>query len=539
MKDRNIETVGPSKSSKKRKKTKKAKDALSGTPSTSVTEQVKGSDIGTSPTKPHKAADGDHSGDNINKQESDISPKDRKEVSIAPHKADNGDHFGANVNMQEININPEDRKEVSGMDTISTSFLATDKEIDNVIQNVVESVQQIRKGQVDSQLMDGTSRKTTRKKRSSYKKKSAESEKVNENVGDKPAPADNIGEVAEVMKQAKLANADSTIQLHGSNLEGEKEITFDNDPHSPQSSQVKPHRLERNREGSCVKAVVHVNPSDSGHTKGNTDAKEVSCESNGIDFNDYFLPSQNSHKNVDSAEVLVDKATETRRVDGKMKVKVDKSKHDAHYHGPSPDMHSSQRLNENHAFGVNTQGDNSSTGELLSSVSNTKSENVVLQPNEEPLNASRSVAKALPCSTSDKFDSVPEEARIPNAAKPSVTSAHAKSKRATPNSSLENSKSRVFLNTRVNGLQSRENHNHMDGKRTSRINTGEVVNNSQHKKSLIGASGSIFNDDSNESSMNESDNSDASTRTPSDNSLSSDYSDGESNTDFNSSQNGI
>ncbi|KAF2301752.1 hypothetical protein GH714_028895 [Hevea brasiliensis] len=450
---RHSEIVDPSKSSKKRKKSEKAKDIVSGTPSISVKEWVKGCISGTSPAEPNKTANRDHSDDNNNKQ--------------------------------EFNVPSKDRKEASEIDTISTSFLATDKEIDDVIQNVVESVQQIRKGQVDSENMNGKSRRKTRKKRSS---------------------------------------------------DGEKDIRVENDPLSTQSSQVKPHRLESNSEGRCLKAVVNVNPSESGRANEDTDDKEVCCESNRINFNYYFVPSQHSPEIVGSAEVLVDRATETNRLDGKMKAKKSKKKHDANSHGPSSDLQSSQALNENHGVGAKPQADNSSTIVLQSLLSNSKSEKITCQPNKELLNASDSLVIALPSSNSDEFNNVREEARRSITVEPSGISAHAKSKRAASNSSLERSKKTNFLNTRVNGHQSHEDDNHMNGKKSSTINTGEIVNNSQHKKSLIGVSGSIFNDDSNEASSNEADNSDASTRTQSDNS--SDYSDEESNADFNLSQNG-
>ncbi|KAF2292817.1 hypothetical protein GH714_029177 [Hevea brasiliensis] len=477
---RHSEIVDPSKSSKKRKKSEKAKDIVSGTPSISVKEWVKGCISGTSPAEPNKTANRDHSDDNNNKQ--------------------------------EFNVPSKDRKEASEIDTISTSFLATDKEIDDVIQNVVESVQQIRKGQVDSENMNGKSRRKTRKKRSSDVKDITESKKENENVGDKPAAsADNVGE-------------------------GEKDIRVENDPLSTQSSQVKPHRLESNSEGRCLKAVVNVNPSESGRANEDTDDKEVCCESNRINFNYYFVPSQHSPEIVGSAEVLVDRATETNRLDGKMKAKKSKKKHDANSHGPSSDLQSSQALNENHGVGAKPQADNSSTIVLQSLLSNSKSEKITCQPNKELLNASDSLVIALPSSNSDEFNNVREEARRSITVEPSGISAHAKSKRAASNSSLERSKKTNFLNTRVNGHQSHEDDNHMNGKKSSTINTGEIVNNSQHKKSLIGVSGSIFNDDSNEASSNEADNSDASTRTQSDNS--SDYSDEESNADFNLSQNG-
>ncbi|OAY32456.1 uncharacterized protein LOC110630386 [Manihot esculenta] len=487
------ETVNIKKSSKRRKKSKKTKDLVSGA-------------LSTSPTEPNKTA--------------------------------NGDNFDNIGNKRETKIPSNDRKEASEKDTISTSFLAMDKEIDDVIQNAVESVQRIRKGEVDSENMNAKSRKKTSENQCLNAKNFTESKKDNVNVGDEPAPsADNVEEVGKTTKQAKLTNADSIIQLNGFNLEGEKDIRVENDPLSTRPSQVKPHGEESKREGKCLGAVVNVYPSESGDANEATNYKEVSCESNRINFNHYFVPSQHSHEIVGSAEVLLDRATETKILDGKMKARKNKKKHYAQSRGPLPDLQCSQRLKDNHGVGAKPQADNSNTIEVQSSFPNSKSEKITSQPNKEPLNASDSLVKALPSSMPDKFNNFHEEARS-LAVKPSGTSAHAKCKRAASNSSLESNKTTSFLTRRVKGCQSREDDNPMNSKKTSTTNGGEVVDNSHHKKSLIGVSGSIFNDDSNEASSNEADNSDASTRTPSDDSFSSDYSDGESNADFNLSQNG-
>lgn len=79
-------------------------------------------------------------------------------------------------------------------------------------------------------------------------------------------------------------------------------------------------------------------------------------------------------------------------------------------------------------------------------------------------------------------------------------------------------------------LQKKLDDNHVGSKRSSHKNMGEVVNASTQRKTLLVASGAIFEDGSSASSDGEDkmDDSDSSTRTPSDNLSSSDYSEGES-----------
>ncbi|KDP26722.1 hypothetical protein JCGZ_17880 [Jatropha curcas] len=449
------ETVNPINSSKKKKKSEKTNEFASATPSTSVTEHTKGFVSELYQNEPNKASNGDHSGDNINKEESIIPPKAGTEVS-------------------EI-------------DTMSTTFLASDKEIDDVIKNAVESVQQIGKGQMHAENSEGKSRKKKKKQRSDARN-IPESAKENENFGSKvPAPsADNTREVdylSKEMKQGNLANKDSINQLNESNLEGEKSTRVENDPLDIQSSQKRGE----------------------------------------IGF---------------YGDVAVNKAPKAKVVNGEIKTKKENKKHDKHSHGPSSDLQSSLMLNENCGVGAKPQAGNSSTVDLQGSLSNTESEKTMLHSNEEPLQVSDNGVKSLPSSKSGKLNSVPEEASRSSVVKPSVIVARSKTKMAESNSSLGSSKNIGLLNTKSSERKSSKDPNRMDGRNTSTINSGDVVNSSQHKKSLIGSPGSIFKDDSEGASSIKDDTSDASTRTPSDNSLSSDYSDGESNADLNSSQNG-
>ncbi|XP_050205577.1 uncharacterized protein LOC126655433 [Mercurialis annua] len=478
------EIMSPLKSSKKRKKSKKTNE-LSEKPSVSVVEHNDGS--GTSPMEPHDS--------NVNNN-------------------------GGNLNKGENNVPMKGGKVVSEMET-SASLLVTAKEIDDIIQNTVESVQQVGQVEVSGQNMDGKSKKKTKKKRISNLPEWENDTKVAGNVVSAPS-ADNNTRQAENSSndQQHIQNAvDSVkqfgqVEVSGENMDGKskkkiKKKRISNLPESKNntgnivsapsadnntreaeySSNDQQHKMKSNNEG--LEAVVNKNPSENGHADDN-----LETESNEINFKNYFVPGQHNHENVSSGEVLADSATKAKEVDGKIKAKKKKKKLDPNSHSTSLDLQSSQSLNESYKVEA------------------------------RPSKVSDGVVKTPPFSKSDK-------ARQSVAVKPSSTISHANSKRAALNPSLESSKDASPLSKRVNGTPNEDN-NRMNSKRTS---TGEVVNNAQHKDSLTGVSGSILKKDD-EAFSNKDDNSD-STRTPSDKSLSSDYSDGESNAESNLTQNGL
>ncbi|WCJ38631.1 COP1-interacting protein-related [Euphorbia peplus] len=347
------ETMDPPKLSKKKKKSKKTKDPASVTPPTSATKHVKGFVSNISPTKPQNGKD---------------------------------------------------------TDTISTSFLATDKEINDVIQNVVES----------------------------------------------------------------------HLMVKGTTAENDQGV---------QSAEVA-QKLESDNTKRCPEAVISGSPSRSGRANEVTDNVEVSCQNSGINFNDYFVPKTDGANDMGKAKKGMKKGM--------------KKEHAAHSDGPSSDLKTPLMLDA--------------------------------KLNKEPLEVSDRRAKPPVSTKSHEFNSVLEETLQSNDAKPTGTVNDSNSKKDESNT--ESSENIPSLGTSVNEHQSLEGHNHKIGREASLITKGEVVNCSKKENSLVGVLGAIVNDGGDDASSNVDDNSDASTRTPSDASWSSDYSDGESNADSNSLQNG-
>ncbi|XP_065866285.1 uncharacterized protein [Euphorbia lathyris] len=249
-------------------------------------------------------------------------------------------------------------------------------------------------------------------------------------------------------------------------LECGKDTAAEND-RCIQPAQVRAQKLESNSKKRCPEAVVSGSPSRSGSANEVAD----SCERNGVEFNDYFVPRKQDVETEGSSEMLVDEeVAKTNGANGMVKAK--KKKHDAHSDGPPSDLKTPLMSNSNHV-----------PEEALRSND--------APPNKEPSEVSDRGEKPLVRSKSQKVYAVPEEALGSN------DFSRSKSKKAESN--RESSK----------------------------------------KLSLGGVSGSIFKDDSAaEASSNEDKNSNVSTRTPSVVPLSSGYSDGERNADYDSSQNG-
>jgi hypothetical protein len=201
---------------------------------------------------------------------------------------------------------------------------------------------------------------------------------------------------------------------------------------------------------------------------------------------------------------------------------------------------SSKMTNEKQGSGGKSQAGNSSTIQLQGSLSKDECAEHMLHPEKKLLKVSRSGMKAPRSTKSDKFTSIPEDVRRRSVVNDSETSINSERKSeafAVSKSNLGNSKNIVHQSKLVSEIQSGVGRG---VKKNSVNDIGEVVNNSEQDKSLLAKSGAIFKDDSSGSSEDEDGmvNSDASTRTPSDNSVSSNYSDGESNANLNSPQNG-
>jgi hypothetical protein len=439
------ETVNPGTPSKKRKKSKRTTDLLIRTPA-SGTEHVNIS----------AAADA---------------------ASTEPHEAVNGNDSNDKVNQEEINLLAKEGKEVSEVDkeVVVTSELVEASEA----VNCGTPLKKRKKSKRTRDLLSGTP--TSGTEPNSSVADTSPTERHNSVNGDDSNDNGNKEENSMAAKKGKVVlemDAASTFRLA---TDTEIDDVIEN----------------------VVKSAVNGCPSKIDHSDKAGHGMEVSCRSDRINFNEYFVPNQDLGKTAASGEVLVDKATKAKQVGG-MNSNKKKKKLDALSRVPSFDLHGSSRLNVNDGIG------------------------------EKPPAGG---VKVPPSSKSDKISSTPAEARKSGALGLIVTNTFAKNNKepsAASYSSLESSRK-----TRARGHGSDKQHNQTNGREVSPANVEGVVNSSQRKKSLIGKSGTIFQDDNYEHSAEDrTESSDSSTRTPSDNSLSSDYSDGESNSDFNSSQNG-
>ncbi|KAJ6898326.1 COP1-interacting protein 4.1 [Populus alba x Populus x berolinensis] len=528
------EAVNPGTSSKKKKKSKRMKDLLSRTPGSGTENANSSAAAATSSNDHHKAASGDDSKDKVNQEESNLHAKEGKEVvemdkvvvtselveasetvnpgtpskkrkkskkttdllirtpasgtehvnisaaadaaSTEPHEAVNGNDSNDKVNQVEINLLEKEGKEV----------LEVDKEV-VVTSELVEASEAVncgtpskkrKKSKRTRDLLSGTP--TSGTEPNSSVADTSPTEPHNSVNGDDSNDNGNKEENSMAAKKGKVVlemDAASTFRLA---TDTEIDDVIEN----------------------VVKSAVNGCPSKIDHSDKAGHGMEVSCGSDRINYNEYFVPNQDHSKTAASGEVLVDKATKAKQVGG-MNSNKKKKKLDALSRVPSFDLHGSSRLNVNDGIG------------------------------EKPPAGG---VKVSPSSKSDKISSTPAEGRKAGALGLVVTNTFAKNNKepsAASYSSLESSRK-----TRARGHGSNKQHNQTNGGEVSPANVEGVVNSSQHKKSLIGKSGTIFEDDNYEHSAEErTDSSDSSTRTP-DNSLSSDYSDGESNSDFNSSQNG-
>ncbi|KAJ6719693.1 hypothetical protein OIU79_007353 [Salix purpurea] len=506
------EVVNPGTPSKKKKKSKRTRDLSSRTPGSGTENANSSAAAATTSTDHPKAASGDDSKDKVNEEESNLHAKEGKEVveidkvavtsdlveasetvnpgipskkrkkskrttdllirtpalgtehvnssaiadaaSTGPLEAVYGNDSNDKVNQEEINLLAKEGKEVLEMDKVGvTSELG---EASEAVNHGTPSKKR-KKSKQTRDLLSGTP--TSGTEPNSSLADTHPTEPYNSVYGDNSNDNGNKEKNSMAAKKGKVVlemDAASTFRL-ATDMEIDDVIE------------------------NVVKSAVNACPSKIDHPDKAGHGMEVSCGSDRINFNKYFVPGQDHSKTAASGEVLVDKAdkaTKAKEVGGVNS--NNKKKLDAHSFVPSFDLHGSSRLDVNDGIG------------------------------EKPP-AGR--VKVPPSSKSDKINSTPAEARKSGALRHVVTNTFAR-------------------------RGSDKEHNQTNGREVSPADVKGVGNSSQRRKSLIGKSGTIFQDDNYENSAEDrTDSSDSSTRTP-DNSLSSDYSDGESSSDFSSSQNG-
>ncbi|KAK9277295.1 hypothetical protein L1049_006835 [Liquidambar formosana] len=485
--------VEPGKSSGKRSKSKKAKKSVGELQETSGVEHAKGSVSGISAAQPHEAFNSIHSTDEAKREESILSKIEKKEVS--------------------------------NIKTVNTDLLGADCEAAELSGNEVEFLQrnQINQTQENPANMEEKVRKKPRKKQSSTVKNLPDVQEKEQDVGPKDLTpsTDKIGDVdgpSKRKKNSKLAETSSKDQLDLSNWKPGKETGNEIEPFHPQrisetadSSQVQGRPLQANVDDNTLK---------SGRMdEANKNLEASISESDRINFNDYFVPSQCQHE-VASVEALADKVTKAKRSGGEMKAKKNLKKVDGHSLGTSLELQSSLKFNNDRGSEKQSQGGNPSTIQGL--LSKDESDKLLPRSDRKSSKVSENSVEAQP--SNGKF--IPKEARRPNVVKASKTSspAHANSKVNTE-ASVASSSSLGRSKDTVHKHQSHPDQYHMTARKGSNNNIGELVNSANHEKSLLATAGNIFKDGNSESSEDDGvEDSDASTRTSSDDSSSSDHS---------------
>ncbi|KAJ6355969.1 hypothetical protein OIU78_004153 [Salix suchowensis] len=453
------EVVNPGTPSKKKKKSKRTRDLSSRTPGSGTENANSSAAAATTSTDHPKAASGDDSKDKVNEEESNLHAKEGKEVVEMDKVAVTSDLVEASETVNP-GIPSKKRKKSKrttdllirtpalGTEHVNSSAIAdaastgpleavygndsNDKGITSELGEASETVnhgtpsKKRKKSKQTRDLLSGTPTSGTEPNSSLVD--THPTEPYNSVYGDNSNDNGNKEKNSMAAKKGKVVlemDAASTFCL-ATDMEIDDVIE------------------------NVVKSAVNACPSKIDHPDKAGHGMEVSCGSDRINFNKYFVPGQDHSKTAASGEVLVDKATKAKEV-----------------------------------------------GDVNDGIG------------EKPP-AGR--VKVPPSSKSDKINSTPAEARKSGALRHVVTNTFAR-------------------------RGSDKEHNQTNGREVSPADVKGVGNSSQRRKSLIGKSGTIFQDDNYENSAEDrTDSSDSSTRTP-DNSLSSDYSDGESSSDFSSSQN--
>ncbi|XP_056165138.1 uncharacterized protein LOC115671786 isoform X2 [Syzygium oleosum] len=292
------------------------------------------------------------------------------------------------------------------------------------------------------------------------------------------------------------------------------------------------HTYEGKNEGDLPQSIKDVDlPSGDHLDEVNNHVKAV-IESDIINFSDYFAPRQLQQEALAPDNSVVDGGTKENSAARKVKSKRRK-KADATVDGSSSGLQSSLMSN-GPQDGLKSPTGNSYSIHLRESLANDKNEHSGSN-GKYPRVGPGSTDQTLLSSKSDQFKIIAEEAPgakvivvTPNLEKDSETS-------AASGSDMRRTKNVKAGNKRRSGVDRYR----LAVRKSSHQHTGEVVDTSERKKSLLATSIAIFNDESSGSSAEAEgiEDSDASTRTPSDKLL-SDYSDGDSNANLNSPRDG-
>ncbi|GLU21752.1 hypothetical protein SLE2022_378710 [Rubroshorea leprosula] len=464
------ETMEAGTSSRKRKKSRKTQGPDAETSVASGTEHSRESLGDVSPTEPPISTNGENLSD----------------------KAEKG-------GLTEL-------KEASKIKTVSASP-ADDKGADEVIQDVLESLQQCNKDMVN-QDMDKKSKKKTKKKESSTLVKNIETKGKDDLDHYNPkASTDSVTDMnplAESSKENKVVNTTSMNKLN---------------------------RSKKSKKNAGVEGNWEVHD-------GNKSINAV-CE-------DERIEKRHQHEAIAYSEKLACIVTDKKAVDDKANGPGLQST------GSSSDIYHSVKSSENHISGGNAQvvSYEPIQNQRSSSKNVNESDSLMLKSNKKLPSISGNGEKLMKSNESQKLNT-PQEAQTPTLTNCS-SRIKTKLKFAASTSGSESSKIVIPQNRSGNAHQSHlpvrkaqrndigdvvdssepkrglivtsgtidervnKSRSTVAVRKAARNNNGVVVNGSDQKRSLLAASGTIFKDDGKETSDDEdkTDNSDSSIRTP-------------------------
>ncbi|GAV59808.1 hypothetical protein CFOL_v3_03339, partial [Cephalotus follicularis] len=253
---------------------------------------------------------------------------DHVEVSIAGksssvcHKAVKCDHLSDKAEKGDNTIYSTDGKNASKIGTVN-SLPATDSETNDVIRNVLESLQQVGENLESAENMYKRSRKKKKKKRFSSEKNHPELQTNNEDTLHKDPKLSNdpMNEVDEspVTKKTESVKTTSMNKVNGPNVEPNKSTGGDVDPlHSQLNSGIdySSQPLEPTLEGNYERGSSH-------YVNGNPSKSSRADEARGhmVNFHKYFVPSEHKHEAANSGEMLVDKVSKANESNNELKAK--------------------------------------------------------------------------------------------------------------------------------------------------------------------------------------------------------------------------
>lgn len=588
--------VEHSKSGKKKRKKRKAEDSVGGTPIKLGTELVKGSEHEISSAEPDKAVNGDNSTNNTKKEERNFSQSQEKEVSkiktlstsLLASGGKTGDVNGDDVesskqisntqadaekdeklskkskrkqnatakNLLDLQTKDQDvvHKDPKPSVDDQMELQASGGETGDANGDEVEHLKKIIKTQANVENVDEKMSKKSKKKKATSKIP-LDLKTKDQDAGDEdPTPsADNQMEVQ--------ASGGETGDVNGDDMDSSKQIS--KTQANAENMAKKMSKKSKKKQSATAENLLDLQTKDQdvGHkdlTHSTDNQREVQASSKSTKKTKSTKKSTKNKSNESNLKHEKDSGVEINPLHAQTNCVTDKSSQvplhttEGNSKGrPVEDEHSEQILSPEEKVPKASRSD-SGTGKssqvpLHTTESNYKERPVedkgaehMLHPEKKLPKASRSGKTAPQSSMSDTFTSIPKEVTRPgtlNASETRINSERKSEALAVLKSNLGNSKNLVHQNKLFNENKSGAG----QGVRKASVNdTGEVLNSSQHDKSLLTKLGAIFKDDSSGSSEDEDgvDNSDASTRTPSDNSFSSDFSDGESNAKLNSPRNG-